>query len=80
MPVESASSGLSATSYGPSALPVVDFKIVMPRSAFAPSPGTEDLPDPAFVQAIKPLGLKFVLKKEPLDLVVVDQLTQPTDN
>lgn len=57
-----------------------DFKIVMPRSAFAPSPGTEDLPDPAFVQAIKPLGLKFVLKKEPLDLVVVDQLTQPTDN
>jgi uncharacterized protein (TIGR03435 family) len=32
------------------------------------------------VQAIKPLGLKFVLKKEPLDLVVVDQLTQPTDN
>ena len=57
-----------------------DFKIVTPRAALAPSPGTEDLPDPAFVQAIQPLGLKFVLKKEPLEVVVVDQLTQPTEN
>jgi uncharacterized protein (TIGR03435 family) len=57
-----------------------DFTIVTPRSAFAASPGTEDLPDPAFVQAIKPLGLKFALKKEPLDVVIVEQLTQPTEN
>jgi uncharacterized protein (TIGR03435 family) len=57
-----------------------DFKIVTPRAALAPSPGSEDTPDPAFVQAIKPLGLKFVLKKEPLDVLEVDQLAQPTEN
>jgi len=57
-----------------------DFTIQVPRSAFQPSPGVEDLPDPAFVQAIQPLGLKFVLKKEPLDVVVVDHLEQPSAN
>jgi len=57
-----------------------DFNIVIQRGAFQPSPGVEDLPDPAFVQAIQPLGLKFVMKKELLDVVVVDQLTLPSAN
>jgi len=57
-----------------------DFKIQIQRSAFQPSPGVEDLPDPAFVQAIQPLGLKFVVKKEPLDVVIVDHLEQPSAN
>jgi len=57
-----------------------DFKIQVARNAFQPSPGVEDLPDPAFAQAIQPLGLKFVLKKEPLEMVAVDHLEQPTAN
>ena len=57
-----------------------DFRFETPRNVLAPSPGVEDLPDPAFVQAIQALGLKFVLKKEPLEVVVVEQLTQPTEN
>jgi uncharacterized protein (TIGR03435 family) len=57
-----------------------DFTLTVQRSAFQPSPGVEDLPDPAFVQAIQPLGLKFVLKKEPLDVVAVDHLVQPSAN
>lgn len=57
-----------------------DFGITIQRTAFTPSPGVDDLPDPAFVQAIQPLGLKFVLKKEPLEMVVVDQLTMPSAN
>lgn len=57
-----------------------DFKITIQRSAFQSSPGTEDLPDPSFVQAIQPLGLKFVLRKEPLDVVVVDHLDLPSAN
>jgi len=57
-----------------------DFGLTIQRSAFTPSPGVEDLPDPAFVQAIAPLGLKFVLKKEPLEMVMVDQLTMPSAN
>jgi uncharacterized protein (TIGR03435 family) len=57
-----------------------DFTITVNQSAFQPSPGVEDLPDPAFVQAIQPLGLKFVLKKEPLEMVVVDHLDLPSAN
>ena len=57
-----------------------DFTLTIHQSAFQSSPGVEDLPDPAFVQAIQPLGLKFVIKKEPLDVVIVDHLEQPTAN
>jgi len=57
-----------------------DFTLIIPRTVFQPSPGVDDLPDPAFVQTIQPLGLKFVMKKEPLDVVVVDHLDQPSAN
>jgi uncharacterized protein (TIGR03435 family) len=57
-----------------------DFTLTIQQSAFQSSPGVEDLPDPAFVQAIQPFGLKFVMKKEPLEVVLVDHLEQPTAN
>jgi len=57
-----------------------DFRITIQRSAFQSSPSVDDLPDPAFVQAIQPLGLKFVLKKEPLEVVAVDQMNMPSAN
>jgi len=57
-----------------------DFTITVHQSAFLPSPGVEDLPDPEFVQAIQPLGLKFTLRKEQLEMVMVDHLDLPSAN
>ena len=57
-----------------------DFTISFPASALRPPQGPEDVPDPAFVQAIQPLGLKFVLKKQPLKVVLVDHLDSPSAN
>ena len=57
-----------------------DFTLIVRQSAFLPSPGVEDLPDPEFVQAIQPLGLKFTLRKEQLEMVMVDHLDLPSAN
>ena len=56
-----------------------DFMMTLPTSALGKQ-GPEDDPDPAFVRAIQPLGLKFVVKKEPLKVVVVDHLDGPSAN
>lgn len=56
-----------------------DFSIELPRSALQ-TQGPDEMPDPAFVHAIQPLGLKFVLKKESLEMVVVDHLDKPSAN
>ncbi len=57
-----------------------DFVIKLPTSALRPAAGPEDNPDAVFEQAIRPLGLKFVLKKRPLQIVIVDKVEQPSPN
>lgn len=57
-----------------------DFAINIPTTALQSSPSAVDDPDPAFEHAVQPLGLKFVLKKEPLQVVVIDHLDPPSPN
>ena len=56
-----------------------DFKMTLPMTALNKQ-GPEYDPNPAFVHAIQPLGLKFVLKKESLKMIVVDHLDAPSPN
>jgi uncharacterized protein (TIGR03435 family) len=56
-----------------------DFKMTLPMSALNKQ-GPDYDPDPAFVQAIQPPGLKFVLKKQPLKRIVVDHMDGPSPN
>jgi uncharacterized protein (TIGR03435 family) len=56
-----------------------DFALKMPMTALR-AQGPDDVPDPAYEHAIQPLGLKFVLKKEPLKVIVVDHLDKPSAN
>jgi uncharacterized protein (TIGR03435 family) len=56
-----------------------DFAVIVPANALRAA-GPEDDPDSAYTHAIQPLGLKFVLKKEPLKVIMVDHLDSPSPN
>jgi uncharacterized protein (TIGR03435 family) len=57
-----------------------DFAMTMPTSALHEGTGLEDDPDTVYAKAVQQLGMKFVPKKLPMPIIVIDHLDRPTAN
>lgn len=58
-----------------------DFVFIIPTATLHASGGGDEVEKPAaFFRGVQQLGLKLIPKREPLNVMVIDHVEQPTPN